>query len=63
MMDLAAAQPPELLPELLVVAHFDANDESSKDRQASRVVEAPCWRREKTSQMPNKSGRESYFDF
>lgn len=46
MMDLAAAQPPELLPELLVVAHFDANDESSKDRQASRVVEAPCWRRE-----------------
>lgn len=40
MMDLAAAQPAELLPELLVVAHFDANDESSQDRQESRVVDA-----------------------
>lgn len=33
MMDLAAAQH----PELLVVAHFDASDESSKDRQGSRA--------------------------
>ena len=40
MMDWAEAQPPELLPELLLVAHFDANDESSKDRQESRAADA-----------------------